>query len=944
MEPRRAPSSEKAERAERVEKVEKAPGPGPTAAEQLQNEQELANICKAVNKASRKLLEDRTAACHSEEQLAIELGRLSRQCSIMLFGTDGGGDDDDKSVASPSDLAAALKSLSESVSAASTRRQKYSKRSLEAYADRHIAKLSGYDFRPDEEVRKTLEAANADLTEHLRKLGQFHKKGKKDPQKLSSLNAEKVRFEAALWQAQDEFDLRSGARAESRHVNTLRALESYLAEEYEYFKRGWYTYSTMTPTLKLLQSSVASMEADSDVIREGVLRYRFGNKIWKRARFVLTRDVLKCFGEKDAHKAEHVFKIRICSVKVAGTIRDAGAGAGADPDKNEKKQGYEFEVVSPELPVSKKGPNKKGFIIAVPTLALRDGWVASFQHAISLALEKEEEEVDDLNLPPELIEALGSKSGSQRNSMGYSGWRKNSSPARASSSPISRRTRIHGADASGPERRLLPADALPLVSAVDGNTNCADCRAPNPDWASINLGITLCLDCSGAHRSLGVHISKVRSLSLDRWDPCVIDLMASLGNRKINSLLAAKVGPGQGITTKTEREARHAFVRKKYDTKEFLSSLAGDDDPRETLFRAIQLGGRGSDEGVILVLHTLLHGAPIDAEHPETGASALMCAGELDKSVIVELLIQFGADPSSMINGTTAIHAAARSNAALALDTMLKTGIELFDVRDAESALPEAVAIKGHATEAIAVLATYRAHNINPRKPLGVMGSLPARLQFEDDISKASPKKGSSTSGAVRPSPKRTRSSSSGPKGSESSSRSSSLPIDSEHPAVNPSPSRAKRRSKGSKDSESSSDSFSSPAKQHPPEHRNRLSSKASGLYNQFRLRMDAVLAMLDSKQMDQAQLVSVARLLQGALVRAEKSFSFLELEPPLEHPPPVTEEDTALEKALLVCAGSVRRLVDLVDVLHKQIKREVVPLRLMSLTEEFKNIVGQFK
>lgn len=53
---------------------------------------------------------------------------------------------------------------------------------------------------------------------------------------------------------------------------------------------------------------------------------------------------------------------------------------------------------------------------------------------------------------------------------------------------------------------------------VLGNDKCADCSSKKPKWASINLGIMLCIECSGIHRSLGVHISKVRSVTLDDWD------------------------------------------------------------------------------------------------------------------------------------------------------------------------------------------------------------------------------------------------------------------------------------------------------------------------------------------------------------------------------------------------------------------------------------------
>ncbi|XP_042202829.1 arf-GAP with GTPase, ANK repeat and PH domain-containing protein 1 [Callorhinchus milii] len=93
------------------------------------------------------------------------------------------------------------------------------------------------------------------------------------------------------------------------------------------------------------------------------------------------------------------------------------------------------------------------------------------------------------------------------------------------------------------------AIAIQSIRNVRGNAFCVDCDSPNPDWASLNLGALICIECSGIHRNLGTHLSRVRSLDLDDWPVELIMVMTAIGNSVANSVwedsVQGLVKPGQ---------------------------------------------------------------------------------------------------------------------------------------------------------------------------------------------------------------------------------------------------------------------------------------------------------------------------------------------------------------------------------------------------------------
>ena len=268
--------------------------------------------------------------------------------------------------------------------------------------------------------------------------------------------------------------------------------------------------------------------AMTNVVKSGYLMKKAVslNRGWlKRWFFIKDGQLFYTHKHTALTKDKHIYAVLVANL-VISTVRTTSSGSSSPSSSDTSKMGKEFQIVSP----GQRGLGQGGGVYEL--MADTEEEAASWVHIIRQQIEGSLTKTLEANMhDPSDATATGQTD--------------------VASVPVSSSV------------LLVPSEKV-IRELKALNPLCVDCGAANPEWASLNLCIMMCIDCSGVHRNMGSHVSKVRSIKLDKWTTISVELMQNVGNVKSNSLIwESRIGH-RPLLSSSSRDMREKFIRDKY--------------------------------------------------------------------------------------------------------------------------------------------------------------------------------------------------------------------------------------------------------------------------------------------------------------------------------------------------------------------------------------------
>ncbi|XP_077207609.1 arf-GAP with SH3 domain, ANK repeat and PH domain-containing protein 1 isoform X2 [Paroedura picta] len=255
------------------------------------------------------------------------------------------------------------------------------------------------------------------------------------------------------------------------------------------------------------------------------------------------------------------------------------------------------------------------------------------------------------------------------------------------------------------------------IQRLPGNDSCCDCGSSDPTWLSTNLGILTCIECSGIHREMGVRISRIQSLELDKFGTSELLLAKNIGNFSFNLIMESNLPiPSPKPTPSSNMLARKGFINAKYIDHRFCRRTCATAAAKlNELFEAIK------SRDLLAVLQVFAEGVelmePLLEPGQEPGETALHVAVRLADQAslhVVDFLVQnCGNLDKQTVLGNTVLHYCSIYNQPECLKLLLK-GKPSIDIVNQTGETPLDVAKQLKATRCEDLLSQAKAGKLNP--------------------------------------------------------------------------------------------------------------------------------------------------------------------------------------------------------------------------------------